>query len=93
MKYLIERRLKRTSSQLSSAKEDLRVTVEHIAHFAEIEDDTRLRSIVSDSPLEAHEYAEARGDLAGLVRRRDELLAEISRLERLQDELLDQWNG
>lgn len=93
MRYLIERKLKRVSTQLASAREDLRVTVEHIVHFAEIEDDTRLRSIVSDSPLEAHEYAEARGDLAGLIRRRDELVAEIARLERRQDELLDEWNA
>ncbi|MCB1256528.1 MAG: hypothetical protein KDB26_05445 [Microthrixaceae bacterium] len=93
MRYLIERKLKRVSTQLASAREDLRVTAEHIVHFAEIEDDTRLRSIVSDSPLEAHEYAEARGDLAGLIRRRDELVAEIARLERRQDELLDEWNA
>lgn len=93
MRYLTERKLKRVSTQLASAREDLRVTSEHIVHFAEIEDDTRLRSIVSDSPLEAHEYAEARGDLAGLMRRRDELVAEIARLERRQDELLDEWNA
>lgn len=92
MRFLIERRLKRLSARLVAAREDLRVTREHIAHFADVEDDTRLRAIVSDSPLEAHEHAEARGDLAGLVRRRDDLVAEIATLERRQDELLDEWN-
>lgn len=93
MKYLIERKLKRVSARLASAREDLRITQEHIRHFAEIADDTHVRSLVSESPLDVHEHAEARGDLAGLVRRRDELVAEIARLERRQDELLDAWNA
>lgn len=81
------------STRLSAAREDLRITNEQLAVFAEIEDDARIRSIVSESPFDVHDHAEVRGDLTSLTRRRSELVAEIEALERRQDELLDEWSA
>ncbi len=93
MKFLTERRLKRVSARLTAAREDLRLTDEHLVHFADIEDDTRIRSIVSDSPMQAQDHAEANSDMVTLARHRHGLVEEITRLERRQDELLDEWNS
>lgn len=93
MRSRIERRLRKVSTRLSAAREDLRITNEQLALFAEIEDDARIRSIVSESPMDVHDHAELRGDLASLSRRRTELVDEIATLERRQDELLDEWSA
>lgn len=93
MRSRTERRLRKVSARLTAAREDLRVTEEQLAVFAEIEDDARIRSIVSESPLDVHDHAEVRGDLASLTNRRSELVGEIEALERRQDELLDEWSA
>jgi hypothetical protein len=86
---LIERRLVDVSDRLRHLHEDLRVHDEQLAHFVEEADDARLRSLVSETPLAEHEHREAARHAAAMERGRGEVLAEIARLESLQDELLD----
>lgn len=86
----IERRLRRISRELVEAREDLRVTDEQALHFSEIADDTRLRSIVSDSPQDRVDNVDAQQTSASMSRHRDELVTRIRKLEQDQDELLDQ---
>lgn len=86
----IERRLRRISRELAVAREDLRVTDEQALHFSEIADDTRIRSIVSDSPQDRVDNVEAQQTSTSMGRHRADLVARIQKLEQDQDELLDQ---
>jgi len=86
---LVERRLAEVSDQLRRLRGELVVAEEQLAHFADLADDARLRSLVSETPLAEREHREARRHAEAMGRHRRELLAGIERLERLQDELLD----
>lgn len=87
---LIERRLVDVTDRLRQLNDDLRVNDEQLAHFVEEADDARLRSLVSETPLAEQEHREAARHAAAMERGRDEVVAEIARLESLQDSLLDQ---
>lgn len=86
---LLERRLAEVSDQLRQLRTELSVAEEQLAHFTDLADDARLRSLVSETPLAEREHREAQRHAEAMSRHRGELLAGIDRLERLQDELLD----
>jgi hypothetical protein len=86
----VERRLIEVAGRLKQLHLDLSVHDEQLAHFVDEADDARLRSLVSETPLAEREHREAARHAAAMERGRDEVVAEISRLEALQDELLDQ---
>lgn len=86
----IERRLTDVGGDLRRLREELRIADEELAHFRSEADDARLRSIVSDRPQTAREDREAQRSVDAITRQRDHLVAEIDRLERTQDELLDE---
>lgn len=86
----IERRLRRISRELVAAREELRLADEHTTHFEEIAEDTRLRSIVSESPLDRVDDFEAQQTSSAMGRSRSSLVSRIQKLEQTQDELLDQ---
>ena len=86
---LVERRLIEVGDRLKSLRADLGVAGEQLAHLAGEADDTRLRSLVSETPLAERDHRDAQRHADAMARHRAELLAEIVRLERAQDELLD----
>jgi hypothetical protein len=86
---LIERRLVDVSGRLKQLRTDLVVHDEQLAHFVEEADDARLRSLVSETPLAEHEHREAARHAEAMQRGRAEVVAEIERLEAVQDDLLD----
>jgi len=86
---LLERRLAEVSDQLRELRRDLAVADEQLAHFADVADDARLRSLVSETPLAEREHRDAQRHAETMGRHRDELVAGIDALERAQDELLD----
>jgi len=86
---LVERRLIEVGDRLKGLRADLRVADEQLAHLAEEAEETRLRSLVSETPLAEREYRDAQRHADAMERHRLELSAEIARLERAQDELLD----
>jgi hypothetical protein len=86
----VERRLIEVAGRLKQLHLDLSVHDEQLAHFVDEADDARLRSLASETPLAEREHREAARHAAAMERGRDEVVAEISRLEALQDELLDQ---
>src|SRR3954470_15194651 len=86
---LIERRLIEVGDRLRGLREDLRVADEQLAQLAEEADDTRLRSLVSETPLAERDHRDAQRHADAMARHRQELATEIARLERTQDELLD----
>ena len=70
--------------------EELRIADEELAHFRAEADDARLRAMVSDRPEAAREDKEAQRSVDAITRQRQHLAGQIERLERAQDELLDE---
>lgn len=91
--WLIERRLKGVTQKLRRAREDLAVADEQLLHFAEESDDARLRSIVSDDRTAGADASDAQRHTDAMRRHRADLVETIERLERTQDELLDQLSA
>jgi hypothetical protein len=86
----VERRLIQLAGRLKQLRADLELADEQLQHFAEIADETRLRALVSETPLADREHHDAERHAAAMRRHRDDVAAEIDRLERRQDELLDE---
>lgn len=89
---LVERRLRSVSRRLVKLREELRIAEEQVAHFAEVSDDTRIRALVSETPLSDQDHREAERTTSAMMRHRTDLQAEIARLEAEQDDLLDRMS-
>lgn len=90
MSFLLERRLRSTSSRLTALREELRVAEEQLAFFVEITEDSRIRSLVSETPLADEEHRDAERSSSAMQRHATSLRADIAKLEAEQDDLLDQ---
>jgi len=86
---LVERRLQDLSSRLRELREELRVVDEQLAQLVEEADEARLRALVSETPLAEHDHREVQRHADTMARHRDSVQAEIDKLERSQDDLLD----
>ena len=86
---LIKRRLADVSDRLRALRDELTIVDEQLAQLASEADDTRLRALVSETPLAEHEHREAQRHADSMARHRAELLGSIEKLETTQDELLD----
>lgn len=86
----MERRLRAVGRRLASTREELRITNEQLEHLVDITEDTRIRSLVSETPLADEEHREAERTSTAMAQHRTELIASIERLEAEQDDLLDQ---
>jgi hypothetical protein len=84
-----ERRLVDVNRRLQRAREELEVLDQQLVAFADEEDETRVRALVSDSPLDATQFREAERHAEAMRRSRADLVHKIADLERAQDELLD----
>ncbi len=89
----IERRLRGLNRQLHALRGDLRVCDEQLAQVADEAAESRLRALVSETPLAEREYREARRHAERLRRHRDELAERVLRLEADQDDLLDRFTA
>ena len=88
-KSLLERRLTGVGDRLKALREELAVVDEQLAAFVDSADDARLRALVSETPLAGREHTEARRHADAMARHRSDLVVEVERLERSQDDLLD----
>ena len=86
---LIERRLTAVTERLKRARAELAVIDEQLAALADAADETRVRALVSETPLADREHEEAQRHADAMARSRTSVQASISELERAQDELLD----
>jgi hypothetical protein len=86
---LIERRLTAVTERLRRARAELAVIDEQLAALAEAADETRVRALVSETPIADREHDEAQRHADAMARSRAALLASIGELQRNQDELLD----
>jgi hypothetical protein len=85
---LLERRIRDVHSRLVRAREDLAVLDEQLVVVRESADEARVRSMVAETPLAAHEHSEAARHADALSKARDTLANTVIDLEHRQDELL-----
>lgn len=85
----IERRLTEVGSRLRALREELAVADEQLLHLDDAADDARLRALVSETPVSGREHEEAARHAQAMRTHRTKVLAEIEKLERDQDDLLD----
>ncbi len=78
------------SGRLRRLRDELAVTEEQLGYLVDDADDARLRALVSDDLTARPEGIDAGRHADALRRHRDEVAAEILRLELRQDELLDE---
>jgi hypothetical protein len=78
------------TTRLASLREELSVAEEQLAHFADLTDDSRIRSLVSETPVADVDHREAERASTAMARHRADIVDSILRLEQEQDELLDQ---
>lgn len=87
--YLVERRLMDVSRRLRKAREELAVADEQLRALADLADEARIRSLVSETPLAARQSQEAQRHADAMAGARDSLDTQVKRLESELDELLD----
>jgi hypothetical protein len=85
---LLERRIRDVHARLVRAREDLAVLDEQLAVVMESADEARVRSLVAETPLAAHEHSEAARHADAMAKAREILAGTVSDLEHRQDELL-----
>jgi len=88
-RWLVERRLSDVSARLKRLRADLQVIDEQMLFFADAADETRLRALMSETPLADKEHHDAQKHADAMARERANVIASIAELEKAQDELLD----
>jgi len=86
----IERKLRKTAMRLRRLREELAVIDEQLAHLVDDAEEKSVRALVADSPEAGVEHRQAVGHSEAMADHRRHVLAEISTLEKKQDELLDE---
>ena len=84
----VERRLLDVHARLMRARQELAVAEEQLDVFLETAEETRIRSLVSETPLADREWQEAQRHADAMLRARDAAIERVAELERAQDELL-----
>ena len=87
---IVERSLRDVHSRLVRARQELAILDEQLAVLNDAADETRLRSLVSETPIATHEHADAQRHADAANRARRALVERIRELEVRQDELLGQ---
>ncbi len=88
-KWLVERRLSESAERLKRLRAEIQMADEQLRSLADTADDTRLRALVSETPLAEQEHREAQRHADAMARHRSELDAEVQLLQQAQDDLLD----
>ena len=86
---LLERRLTEVADRLRELRSELAVADDQLAHLADAADETRLRALVSETPIAEREHRDAQRHADAMLRHQVDVRSSIERLERTQDELLD----
>ncbi len=90
---LLERRRTVVADRLRELRHELLVSDEQLRHLVEQADEARLRALVSETPLAEQEHREAQRHAEAMARHRADVQAEVDRLERSQDDLLDRLSA
>ena len=89
---LHKRRLEDLQRQLSQARESLNVLQEQVAVWNDALDDARIRALVSETPLQAHDYDELSRHVAVANAEMNRRADEVRELLEARDELLRDWS-
>ncbi|HEX3947989.1 MAG TPA: hypothetical protein VHW47_09800 [Acidimicrobiales bacterium] len=87
-RFLLERRIRDVHARLVRAREELAVLDEQLAVVADEAEDARLRSLVSETPLAEHEYADIKRHADAMTKAREAMRGTVNDLQHRQDELL-----
>jgi chromosome segregation ATPase len=85
------RRLEDLQRRLSQARESQKVLEEQVAVWNEALDDARIRSLVSETPLQAQEYDELSRHVSAANAELQRRAQEVRSLIAERDELLREW--
>ena len=88
---LLRRHLEDVQRRLLSARESLHVLEEQVIVWNDALDDARIRSMVSETPLQAHEYDELSRHVAAANAELQRRSSEVRNLIGERDELLREW--
>jgi hypothetical protein len=88
-RLFVERRIRDVHARLVRAREELAILDEQLAVVSESTEDARIRSLVSETPLAAHDYTDQQRHADAMIRARAAMVANINELERRRDELLE----
>jgi hypothetical protein len=92
-RFLLERRIRDVHERLVRARAELEILNEQLEVVTEAAGEARLRSLVAETPLAAHEFGEAQRHADVMLRARDALAASVEELQRRRDELLEHVGG
>ena len=90
---VIERRLTEVGERLQRLRADLAVAEEQLAHLTAEAEDARVRSLVSETAQSGSVHRDAERHARAMERHRDDVMADIARLEVAQDALLDRMGA
>jgi hypothetical protein len=88
-RWMVEKQLSASAERLRNLRNELAVIDEQLADLADAADETRLRALVSETPLADREHSDARRHADAMAGQRARVVAAIGKLESSQDELLD----
>ena len=88
-RWLVEKQLSASAERLRRLRNELAVIDEQLAALDGVADESRLRALVSETPLADREHTEARRHAEAMASQRAHVLESIGKLERSQNELLD----
>lgn len=86
----LQQRLGTVQEQLKRTRANERVLVEQVAFLAGVADDADVRRLVAATPIADREWQTATRNHDNHARLLDEARTEVTRLDRVRDELLDQ---
>jgi len=87
----LERRLADVQRQLDAAREGLNVLEEQLAVWREMLDETRLRSMVSETPQATKEFTEMARQVDNVTAAIDRQRGELADLVVARDALFSKW--
>ena len=88
---LHKRRLEDVQRQLNQARESLHVLQEQVLVWNDALEDSRIRALVAETPLQAHEYDELSRHVAVANAEMHRRTEEVRELIETRDELLRDW--
>lgn len=88
---LHKRRLEDVQRQLTKARESLNVLEEQVSVWNDALEDARIRAMVSETPLQTHEYDDLARHVAAANSEMNRRSNEVRELIEQRDELLRIW--
>ena len=88
---LYKRRLEDVQRHLNQARESLNVLQEQVMVWNDALENSRIRALVSETPLQAHEYDDLSRHVAVANAEMNRRAEEVRELLQARDELLRDW--